>query len=127
MNEPYNFTVVIDNLGAFGWSPAHEDVTLYAFQSGKKLAFLSGSLIEVTTGCLLSDIGISGYTPTNLPMFQLELNNNSYLSSGLDEVYYNTVYHYHGGIILNYYITSASVLNDIVNLTLNEYTFYSIE
>ena len=127
MNEPYNFTVVIDNVGAYGWDTKHQDVTLYAFVSGKKLAWLSGSLIEVTTGCYLKDIGVSGSRATNLPMFQLTLNDNSYMSTGLDEVYYSTIYHYYGGIILDYYVLSASAIDDMENLTIDQLSFYSIE
>ena len=93
-------------------------LTLYAYQSGAYLSLFSGSYISDVSGSSLEDVGVSEDYHSPPYVFSLTLNNNSYLSTGIDWHNEITISNYYLGLTLGNH--SASTLGEMAPETLNE-------
>ena len=91
---------------------------LYAYQSGAYLSSFSGSYISDVSGSSLDDVGVSADYHNPPYAFSLTFNNNSHLSTGIDEYNEISISNYYLGLTLGNH--SASTLGEMAPETLNE-------
>lgn len=111
MSGSYLFNITLPSREYFGASASPTDITLYAYVSGVFLSVFSGSYISDTSGSTISDYGLGESYHYDQFLQNITLNNNSYLSTGIDVYYDVTVSNYYQSVILNYW--SDYMLSDI--------------
>lgn len=117
MNDLFNIT--LENCEYLGNSASPISLTLYSYQIGKIISFFSGSNLSDIWSQTIEQITVASNYSDDHFLFDLILNNNSYLFNGsTDQIYESIVRNYYAGIPISYY--SGSVVDNINPLTIED-------